>query len=146
MADDLAEVSGPVDYLLVEFPGDTIGGDTAAALGQMLDAGVVALWDLAVIRKGEDGTTTRIDLSAGPGFGGFGAYAGAQSGLLDDEDITKAGDTLQSGTTGLLLVYENSWSRPFVAAALDAGGQAVSSARIPAQTIMDALDAVDGES
>jgi hypothetical protein len=65
------------------------------------------------------------------------------AGLVGDEDVAVAADAMEPGTVAALLVYENSWAIPFVAAARDAGGQVVASARIPAQDVMDALDALE---
>ena len=47
------------------------------------------------------------------------------------------------GTLAALIVYENTWAIPFVAAAREAGGEMVASARIPAQDVMDVLDALE---
>ena len=74
---------------------------------------------------------------------GFVAFAGARSGLLGDDDIAEAGEMIKPGTAAALLVYENSWAIPFVAAARGAGGEVVSSARIPATVVMDVLDQLD---
>ena len=74
---------------------------------------------------------------------GFAAFAGATSGLLDDDDIAEAASVLEPGTSAVLLVYENAWASPFVTAAHAAGGRLVASERIPAQTLLDVLDAVE---
>jgi hypothetical protein len=42
-----------------------------------------------------------------------------------------------------LIVYENTWAIPFVAAAREAGAQVVAGGRIPADVVMDALDALE---
>ncbi|HSK98296.1 MAG TPA: DUF6325 family protein, partial [Euzebyales bacterium] len=107
--------------------------------------GIVRVYDLLVLRKTEDGAITGIeitDLSADD-IGGFTAFAGARSGLLGDDDAREAAAAMKPGTVAALLVYENLWAVPFVAAARESGGQVVASARIPAQDVMDALDAVE---
>ena len=43
----------------------------------------------------------------------------------------------------MLIVYENTWAVPFVAAARKAGAQAVASTRIPADVVMAVLDELD---
>ena len=67
----------------------------------------------------------------------------AQSGLLADEDIEQAAGALQPGTLAALIVYENTWAVPFVAAARQAGGELVAGARIPAQDVMEALEELE---
>jgi hypothetical protein len=140
-------VSGPIDYLLVEFPGETLTGDTAAALLQLIDLGIVDVLDVQVINKDAAGEARTVDLGGGDdAFAGWGTFAGAQSGLLGADDVAEAATALHPGTTGVLVVYENKWARGFVAAALDAGGTAVASARIPAEAVTAALDAIEPES
>lgn len=136
---------GPIDFVLIEFAGDRLTGRTADALMDLVDRGIVRVYDLLVVRKDNDGSFTGIDITdlSADHVGGFTAFAGARSGLLGDDDLRQAADAMQPGTVAALIVYENSWAIPFVAAALDAGGQLIASARIPAQDVMDALDAVE---
>jgi hypothetical protein len=136
---------GPVDFVLIEFPTGASTTPTAEALAGLLDAGVVRLYDVVLIRKSADGRSDRVDLS-GPldGAGsGFEAFAGAQSGLFDDQDVAQAAQALEPGTAALLIAYENAWAVPFVTAAHGAGGQLVASERIPAQALIDALEAAE---
>jgi hypothetical protein len=138
-------VHGPIDFVLIEFPGDRLTGAAADALMDLVDRGIVRVYDLLVIRKEDDGTFSGIDVSdlSADHVGGFTAFAGARSGLVDDDDVRAAADAMEPGTVAALVVYENAWAVPFVAATLDAGGQLVASARIPAQDVMDALDALE---
>lgn len=136
---------GPVDFVLIEFAGDRPIGPAADALMDLVDHGIVRIYDLLAIRKDNDGSFTGIDVTdlSADHVGGFTAFAGARSGLLGDDDLRQAADAMQPGTVAALIVYENAWAIPFVAAARDAGGQLIASARIPAQDVMDALDAVE---
>jgi len=136
---------GPIDFVLIEFAGDRLTGGAADALMDLVDRGIVRVYDLLVIRKDSDGSFTGIDVTdlSADHVGGFTAFAGARSGLLGDDDLRQAADAMQPGTVAALIVYENSWAIPFVAAARDAGGQLIASARIPAQDVIDALDAVE---
>lgn len=142
------EVHGPIDFVLIEFPGDGISGPTADAIRDLVDNGTIRLYDILVIEKGEDGSFAGIDLAEASAdkTGGFSAFAGARSGLLQDDDVREAADAMDAGTTAVLIVYENSWAIPFVAAALDAGGEMIASMRIPAQDVIDALDSIDSAS
>jgi dihydroorotase-like cyclic amidohydrolase len=136
------EVHGPIDFLLIEFVGDQLQGATAAAMADLVERGIVRLYDLAVIRKGADGSVEALELTA-DALGGFGAFAGAQSGLLSADDVAEAAEALNAGTTAVLIVYENAWAIPFVAAALQEGGMPVATARIPAVDVIAVLDELD---
>ena len=139
------DVHGPIDFLLLEFPDGERTGKPADALLDLVDRGIVRVYDLLVLRKAEDGSVSGMeitDLSA-DAVGGFTAFAGAQSGLLGDDDARQAAEAMKPGTVAALLMYENTWAIPFVAAARETGGQVIASARIPAQDVMDALDALE---
>jgi len=47
---------GPVDYLVVEFPGSQFKGEILPELASLVQRGIVRVLDLVVIRKAEDGS------------------------------------------------------------------------------------------
>ena len=145
MTDQLEGVYGPVDFILLEFPGDKPTGPAASALLDLVDAGIVRIYDLVVVRKESDGTFSGLDLSDldADHLGGFSVFAGARSGLLGDDDLQQAAEAIRPGTTAALIVYENSWAIPFVAAARGAGAEVVARERIPADVLMGVLDELD---
>ena len=69
----------------------------------------------------------------------FARFSGARSGLLTTDDVVEAAGVIEPGKAAAVLVYENAWAIPFVAAARGEDGQMVASARLSAQDIMDAL-------
>ena len=138
MSDD---VIGPVDYLVLQMPTDQRDGSIAAALLDLVDTGTVTILDLMVVQKDDSGVVSGIELDALDGE--LRIFAGARSGLLDDSDREEAGAALEPGTTAAVLVYENAWARPFVAAAREAGADVVASDRIPADVLNSALDALE---
>ena len=139
------EVHGPVDFVLIEFSGDRLTGRTAQALIDLVERGIVRVYDILMIGKDDDGSVFAIDIaeSAEPGVGSFTELAGARSGLLSDDDMREAGSAMEPGTLAALIIYENTWAVPFVAAAMESGGQLIASARIPAPDVMAALEALE---
>jgi len=135
-------VAGPVDYVLIEFHGDRLTGQVAAAVLDLVDRGIVAIYDVVVVGKEEDGTVYSVDL-AEAAAAAVGDLAGAHSGLVAEEDMEEAARAMEPGTLAVLIVYENVWARPFVAASREAGGELVASGRIPAPDVMAALEAMD---
>ena len=125
-----SDVTGPIDFLLLEFDPAKADGSVAAALGDLVDQGIVRLFDFLVIVKADDGSVGALEVSALPG-GGFDAFVGARSGLLGDDDIEEAGAALHPGRAAALFVYENTWAIPFITAARAADAEVVASARIP---------------
>ena len=79
---------GPIDYLLVEWPGRQPNGEVAPYLVDLVDRGLIRILDLVVIAKDEDGTVAVLELSdLGEQVAEFAIFEGASSGLLSDEDI-----------------------------------------------------------
>jgi len=138
------DVHGPVDFVLLEFPRDRLTGEAAEALVDLVEAGTIRLYDLLVVSKDADGEIEILELTdpGGPAAS-FSYFAGARSGLLGDEDVQEASSALEPDTVAALLVYENTWAAPFVAAARRNGGELVASARIPATDIMAAVEALE---
>ena len=139
---DQSNVAGPIDFLLLEFDPAKTDGSVAAALLDLVDRGIVALYDFLVISRGHDGTVAAMDISANE-LGGFSVFAGARSGLVGEDDIAEAGAALEPGRAAALFVYENTWAIPFIAAARAADAEVVASARIPADVVIATLDALD---
>lgn len=132
---------GPIDYLIVEWPGRQPTGEALPHLIDLVDRGLIRILDLAFIAKGEDGSVAALEISElGDAIADF---EGASSGLLGDDDVAEAGNALEPGTSAALLVFENSWAAPFAAAVRRSGGQLVASGRIPVQDVLAALDAVE---
>jgi hypothetical protein len=144
MTTTTTDVHGPVDFVLLEFPRDRLTGEASRALIDLVERGIVRIYDLIVISKDSDGTASMLELTdLGPGAGGFAYFAGARSGLLGDEDMQEAAAAMTPGTVAALIVYENSWAIPFVAAARNSGGELIASARIPAPDVMAAVEALE---
>jgi hypothetical protein len=75
--------------------------------------------------------------------GAYAELAWVGSGLLTEDDMREAAGAMQPGTLAVLIVYENTWAVPFIAAAKESGGELIAGARIPAQDVMDALESLD---
>jgi hypothetical protein len=135
---------GPVDYVLVEWPGRQPAGEAAPILIDLVERGIIRVLDLAFITKAEDGSVAGLDITnLGEAVEELKVFEGASSGLLSDEDTAEAAKALEPGTSAALLVYENRWAGPFAAAVRRSGGQLVATGRIPVQAVLAALDAAE---
>lgn len=135
---------GPIDYLLIEWPGRQPTGEAAPHMVDLVDRGLIRILDIAFMTKSEDGTVAALEISElGAEIEAFAIFEGASSGLLSEDDLREAAEALAPGTSAALLVFENSWAAPFATAVRKSGGQLVASGRIPIQAVIAALDAVD---
>jgi hypothetical protein len=141
--EDLNEM-GPIDYLLVEWPGRQPNGEVAPYLVDLVERGLIRILDLAFIVKDDNGEVAGLEIAdLGGEVTELAVFEGASSGLLSDEDIGEAAGALEPGTSAALLVFENTWAGPFAAAVRRSGGQLVASGRIPVQEVLAALDAAE---
>ncbi|MFM7062037.1 MAG: DUF6325 family protein [Actinomycetes bacterium] len=142
---DLAHVHGPVDYLIIEFQAARANGSMVEAVLDLVDRGIIRLYDVLVIQKDADGSFSGVELSdlAQDHLGGIAAFAGARSGLLGDDDLAEAANAVAPGAAAAVLVYENTWAIPFVAAAHSVGAEFVAGGRIAGADLMTALDTLE---
>jgi hypothetical protein len=138
------KVHGPVDYLLLEFRENRLTGGAAAAVLDLVDRGIIAVYDILVVGKDQEGAAYALDLAEGVAeVGDFAGLGGARSGLLGDDDLADAASAMEPGTLAVLLVYENLWAIPFVAAAMESGGELIAGGRIPAADVLAAVEALE---
>jgi len=135
---------GPIDYILVEWPGRQPNGEVAPHLVDLVDRGLIRILDLAFIAKDEDGTVRGLEIAdVGGEVAELSVFEGASSGLLSDEDVEEAGVAMEPGASAALLVFENAWAAPFATAVRRSGGQLAASGRIPVEDVLAALDAAE---
>ena len=141
---DLEEM-GPVDYLVIEFPGSQMTGEGLPLLVDLVDRGIIRLLDLTFVKKELDGSVRGVTIADLDEDGelDLAVFEGASSGLLGQDDIEEASGALEPGSSAALLIYENTWAAPLATALRRGGAQLVAGGRIPVQAILAALDATE---
>lgn len=144
MTDELDEI-GPIDYLVVEFPGSRMTGEGLPLLVDLVDQGIIRIIDLVFVTKELDGSVKGIAIADLDQDGelDLAVFEGASSGLLGQDDIDEASGVLEPGSSAGILVYENRWAAPFAAALRRGGAQLVASGRIPVEDVLAALDVTE---
>ena len=145
MSEAELEELGPIDYVVLEWPGafpDT--SEVQPLLLDLVDRGIIRILDIGFVAKDEDGEVTGLDVGdLKQVAAAFAEFEGASSGLLGFEDLEEAAAALEPGTSAAVLVWENRWAGPVAAALRRSGGQLAASGRLPVQAILAALDAVE---
>jgi Family of unknown function (DUF6325) len=137
---------GPVDYLIVEWPaGKQPTGEGLKLLADYTDRGLINVLDLVFVQKNEDGSVAGLALMDLDSDGDLDLvqFEGASSGLIGQDDMDEAGSALEPGASAAILLYENSWARPFVKAVKAGGAQLIASGRIPAADLAEAVDTLE---
>jgi hypothetical protein len=144
MTDEL-DTMGPIDYLVLEFPGNRMTGEGLPLLVDLVDRDIIRILDLLFIRKDLDGSVSGMAIADFDSDGklDLAVFEGASSGLLDTDDVEQAGSVLAPGNSAALLVYENVWAAPLAVALRRSGAQMVAGGRIPVQAVLAALDAAE---
>lgn len=131
---------GPIDYMVLEWPGRQPNGEVAPEILALVDSGLIRILDIALMAKEADGTVVALEMGD---VGAFEEFGGASSGLLGGEDLEEAANALEPGTCAAVLVWENRWAAPVGMAVRRSGGQLVASGRIPVQALLASLDAME---
>jgi hypothetical protein len=133
---------GPVEYIIVGFPGNKFTGEIAPELIALVESGTVRILDLIFIGKDADGSVLSLEIDELDELAGFGGLEGEVGGLISPEDIEFAAGQLEPNSSAALLIWEDLWAAPFAAAVRNSGGVLLDGARIPHELIEPALAAL----
>jgi len=136
---------GPVEYIIIGFPGNDFHGEIVPEIAKLVDDGVIRIVDLVFITKDEDGSFLVLEADEDEGVSVFASIDGEVGGFIGDEDIAHAAASLEPGNSAALLLWEDLWAIPLVSAIRNAGGVVLEGSRIPHELIEAAeaqLDAV----
>lgn len=138
----MAEI-GPVDYMIVAFPGNEFKGEIAPALADLVESGTIRIIDLAFVAKSADGETIFFELTElAPDVQEAFEKAGAEvNGLFNEEDLVAAAEELEPNSSAALLVWENVWAAKVAQAIRDAGGELLDFERLPHEVVQAAREA-----
>jgi Family of unknown function (DUF6325) len=133
---------GPVDYLIVAFPGNQFRGEIAPALADLVEAGTIRIIDIAFVTKTEDGDVAAVEITElDPDVRQALENVGIEvNGLLNEEDLMATGEELEPNSSAALLVWENVWAREVAQAMRDAGGVLVAFERVPHDIVQAARE------
>jgi uncharacterized membrane protein len=133
---------GPVDYMIIAFPGNQFRGEIGPALAELVDSGTIRIIDAAFVGKNADGDVvafelTELDPDVQAGLEKAGIEVG---GLFNEDDLADAGEALEPNSSAALLVWENVWAAKTAQAMRDAGGQLVAFERVPHDVVQAARE------
>jgi len=126
---------GPVEYIILGFPGNHFKSEIVPALAKLIDSRTVRIIDLIFILKDGDGNVTTFEFDQLEELAPFSTLEGEISGLINQEDVAYAADALEPNTSAAILVWEDTWATEFAEAVRNAGGVMLEGARIPAELL-----------
>jgi uncharacterized protein DUF6325 len=138
---------GPVDWMVVEFPGSRFNGKIAPALADLVERDLIRVLDLLILKKESDGSLEAFELGdlEDTELGALRAHEAELAMLLSEDDVKNVAEAIDPGSSAAVLVWENKWAAPFGAAVRHSGGQLVASGRIPIQALLAAIESDNDE-
>lgn len=122
---------GPIDYIVVGFPGNNFKGEVLGELATATESGAIAVLDLALIVKDQDGEVAKIEINAlddkvverlMPN--------GELEGIITDEDVEEVASVLDNNCSAGLLIVEQLWAKGLKQALINADGVLLAEGRI----------------
>jgi Family of unknown function (DUF6325) len=138
---------GPVDYMIVGFPGNNFRGEIVPALADLVENGTIRIIDLAFVGKNAEGEVVAFELldldpDVKKAFEDMGVEV---TGLFNEDDLMSTGEKLEPNSSAALLVWENVWARNVADGIRNAGGFVIDFTRIPHEVVQAAREAVLAE-
>ena len=128
---------GPVDYLVVGFPGNKFSGKIAPELAALEKSGIIRIIDFVFVLKDANGKLDIKELKDLKDETGnaFSQFAKSTNKWFSEGDIEVIVESLPNNNSVGLLLFENIWAIRFKEALLDADAELIDTGRIPSETI-----------
>ena len=128
---------GPVEYVIIGFPGNQFKGEIVPALADLVESGTVRILDLVFVMKDEEGNVTSAEYEDLPGVADI---DGEADGLFNEEDLQAAAEELEPNSSAALLVWEELWAKEVAEAMRNAGGVLLDYDRVPHEVVVAARE------
>lgn len=138
-------MTGPVQVLVVGFEEPSFSGEVLAELTRLRDRGVVALVDVLLVERGEDGTFETLEPPPGsdPDLGQIAAevLGGGEESDGDEGpgETWSLADAVPPGGVAAIALIEHLWAEPLLAAIARAGGRPLGELWLPADGLPDSM-------
>jgi hypothetical protein len=119
---------GPLEFLVLEFPGESPRAESAGVLAGLGRDGQVALVDSLVVAKAAAGSLGVWEVADLPQFADV--LGGGWARLIGAEDAEEVARTLEPGWFALIALVEHVWARDLGDRAGALGGRLSASVRI----------------
>jgi hypothetical protein len=133
---------GPIELLVIEFPGNEFTGEIAPALAELVDTGMVRIIDILFVYKSDESEVTETELADLDEslYTQYEALVFDTAGLLTHEDAILLTESMEPNSSAGLVLFENVWATRFATAVRNANGQVILNERIPHAAIEALLD------
>jgi len=140
---------GPIEVLLIAFPGNQFNGEILPELERLVEAGTISVVDGLLVTKLDDGDVIFAEFGeedANPDAARLAALLDQVESLISDDDVAELAAGLEPNSSAALLVFEHTWAKPFRDAVVASGGVVAADFRVPGLVVdqlLNELAAID---
>ena len=135
----------PVEYIVIDFPGNRFDGSIVPALVDLVDKRVVRILDLVFVKKDDDGSVVSFEFDQLDELGDLASLDGDAGDFLSDDDVLDLAEGIPSGSSALFVVWEDLWAADLGRAVRDAGGEVLIGGRLPHHAVRDIISNIESQ-
>jgi hypothetical protein len=142
---------GPIEVLVVGFPGNQFTGGILPEIEKLVEAETITVVDALFITKDENGDVDFLEfdqIDENEDVAALGQFIGDRLEMLSDEDAEAFAEALEPGSSAAALVFEHTWFKPLRDELLDSGGILIADMRIPGlvvEAVLAEVEALEAE-
>ena len=133
---------GPIEILVIEFPGSQFKGDIMPELEKLVENDTISIIDGLLVKKDENGDVTFVEfdeLGINDDAAKLAGVVDQLDALISDEDVEEWAAALAPGDSEAILVFEHTWAKPFRDAVVKSGGVLGANLRIGGEVVEELL-------
>ena len=133
---------GPIEVLVIGFPGNQFNGEILPEIQNLIDAGTIAVIDGLLVRKDEEDEITFIEfdqIDSNDDAARLAAMVDQLDDLISDEDVEELAAGLEPNSSAAILVFEHTWAKPLRDAIVASGGVLAANFRVPGLVVDEVL-------
>src|SRR5262245_22380390 len=114
----------PLDWAVIEFPGNQFKGEIAPELYRLADEGLIRIVDAVFISKDRNGEYTSLELNqlSPEEYSQFAPWREHLESMFTDEDVDNAARAVANESSALLILWQNLWTENLRRAIANANG------------------------
>jgi Family of unknown function (DUF6325) len=134
---------GPLEFLVLTFPGQGLAASVQTALDHVTKAGDLRVVDALLVKKDRDGNARAEELTDTDEMRSVEATFDLPTletfGLISEADVAEVATVMEPDTTVMAMLVEHLWAKDLADTMAAAGGSLLRSARIPREHVEEAV-------
>src|SRR5258708_30617125 len=105
---------GPVEIVVVQFPGNEVKGDIVPAIKALVENGTIRVIDILFIKKDQDGNVTMREINDldDASFASFNPIVAEIDGLVSRDDVQQLAATLNNNSSAGAMLFADTSATP----------------------------------